>query len=138
VVDHTKPTALEPEGENQTALLVKDQDGLPVWRTVRAKVLVGWEDRKGAITSGHWAKTESVMLGSAWAVLQTAKGKKLLAYRFDDYNPKEPDALKTGVLHVCDSWRELESTAPANIFEEALLQAGIKKPSEYREAPLEL
>jgi hypothetical protein len=75
-------------------LLLKDQDGLPVWRTLGARVLMGWGDAN-----------------------KTAKGK-LVAYRFDDCNSQEPNAPKTNVLDVCDSWRALESTAPTNIFEE--------------------
>jgi hypothetical protein len=33
-------------------LLVKDQDGQPMWCSVRGRVLVGWLNSKGEITSG--------------------------------------------------------------------------------------
>jgi hypothetical protein len=38
---------------------------------------------------------------------------------------------------VYASWRDLESAVPARVFEEALMAAGIKKPSKYREAAAE-
>ena len=68
-----------------------------------------------------------------WAVIQVKE--KLVAYRFHDRNREEP---RTGEITVCNSWRELESLVPPNIFEEALRESGIKKPSEYREEPLKL
>jgi hypothetical protein len=105
-----------------------------MWRSVRGRVLVGWLDSKGEITSGSWATFESDNRGSDWAVIQAAKGK-LVVYRFDK---READEPKTGVIQVCDSWQTLELAVPARIFEEALLAAGIKKPSEYRDVPLEL
>jgi hypothetical protein len=103
-------------------LLVKDADGLPVWQTVRGRVLVGWVSSRGTVTSG---------IGD-WVVIRAAQGK-LVACRFD--NRDEP---ATGVIQICDSWPALEAIVPAAVFEKALLEAGIKKPNEYREVPLEL
>ena len=105
-------------------LLVKDENGLPMWRTVNARVLVGWVGSKGVVSTTL----------DRWAVLETRKGK-LVVYRDDERQPEGP---RTGVIQVCDSWRELESVVPPRVFEQALLEAGIKKPSEYRAAPLEL
>jgi hypothetical protein len=115
-------------------LLVKDEDGQLVWRTVKGRMLVGYPDLKGVVTSGYWASFESDKWGDSWAVLQAAKGK-LVVYRFDRDQLEGPH---TGVIQVCDSWRELESVVPAKILEAALLEAGIEKPSEYRDVPLEL
>ena len=55
-----------------------------------------------------------------------------MVYKFNKRTNDEP---RTGEITICNSWRELESLVPANIFEEALREAGIKKPSEYREEP---
>ena len=67
-------------------------------------------------------------------MIQSVKGK-LVVYRFDKREEGKPS---TGVIQVYDSWREFEAAVPANILEEALRGAGIKKPAEYSEAPLEL
>lgn len=109
-------------------LLVKDADGLPVWHTVRGRVLLGWLDNDSNVTSGNYAD------GNEWAVVRAANGK-LVVYRFDKHVPDQP---KTGVIQIYDSWPSLESAVPASIFEQALLEAGIKKPNEYREVPLKL
>jgi hypothetical protein len=117
-------------------LLVKE-DRQFVWRTIRGKCLVGWPNGKGEISSGEWTKTvdaETGEWGQEWAVIQAAK-EKFIAYRFDKRVDDEP---RTGMIRVCDSWRDLESALPPDIFERALLEAGFKKPSRYREVPLEL
>jgi hypothetical protein len=79
------------------------------------------------MSSGNWDDND-------WAVIQTRRGQ-LVVYHFDKYVSDEP---KTGTIQVYKSWPELEAAVPAKIFEEALLAAGIKKPSEYREVPLKL
>jgi hypothetical protein len=117
-------------------LLVMKEDRQCVWHTVKGKLLVGWSDSNGAVTSGSWSQGEpgtERWRGQDWAVIQTKE--KLVVYQFHDRNRDEP---RTGEITVCNSWRELESLVPPKIFEEALLEAGIKKPSEYREEPLNL
>ena len=102
----------------------------------RLRLLVGWSDNNGNVTSGSWGRGDPEKEGwktQDWAVIQTKE--KLVAYRFHDRVRDEP---RTGEITVCNSWRELESLVPPNIFEEALLQSGIKKPSAYREEPLNL
>ena len=111
-------------------LLVKE-DGNFVWRSIRGKCLVGWPNSRGEISAGQWSKDEDLR---DWAVIEAAK-EKFVVYRFDKRVDDEP---QTGVIQVCDSWRELESALPPDIFERALLEAGFKKPTQYREAPLQL
>ena len=82
---------------------------------------------KQQVSWGRWAD------GTRWAIIETANGK-LVVYWFDNQIGDQP---QTGVIQICDSWRALESAVPATIFEHALLAAGIKKPDEYRELPLE-
>jgi hypothetical protein len=113
-------------------LLVKE-DGQFVWRAIRGKCLVGWPNRKSEISSGEWTRRVDANTGE-WAVIQAAK-EKFVVYRFDKLVDNEP---RTGVIQICDSWRDLESTLPPDIFERALLEAGFNKPSQYREVPLEL
>jgi hypothetical protein len=108
--------------------LLVNEDGQPVWRTVRGRCLVGGSDDKQQI---HWGLHAD---DAEWAIIQAAKGK-LVVYRFDKRSGDEP---RTGVIQICDSWRELEAVVPATIFEEALLAAGVKKPDQYREVPLRL
>jgi hypothetical protein len=111
-------------------LLVKE-DGRLMWRTVRGKCLVGSPGSKGEV-SGRWSSQDKDC--QDWAVIQVAKGK-FVVYRF---NKRVDDEPQSGVIQVCDSWRELEAAVPADIFESALLQAGFKKPSRYPEVPLKL
>jgi hypothetical protein len=108
--------------------LLVNEDGQTVWRVVRGRCLVGGSNRKQVVEWGQWADDTD------WAIIQAAKGK-LVVYRFDARSGNEP---RTGVIQVCDSWRALEAAVPARIFEAALLEAGVKKPSEYREVPLKL
>ena len=108
--------------------LLVNEDGQFVWRTVRGRCLVGGSDKKQQISWGRWADDTD------WAIIETAK-RKLVVYRFDKRVDDQP---RTGVIQICDSWRALELAVPPTIFEDALLQAGIKKPDEYRELPLEL
>jgi hypothetical protein len=126
-----KTRRASPRANVKRRLLVKDADGQLVWHTVRGRILVGWQDSKEqVVSSGRWGED-----GRDWAVIRTKSGK-MVAYRFDKYESDQP---KTGVIvKICNSWRELESAVPAKVSEEALLAAGIKKPSEYREVPLEL
>jgi hypothetical protein len=69
-----------------------------------------------------------------WAVIQAAKGKFVI-YRFDKRSADEP---QTGVIQVVDSLRELEAVVPPRIFEQALKEAGFRKPEEYKEVPIQL
>jgi hypothetical protein len=110
-------------------MLVKEESGQLAWRTVRGRCLVGSSDSQQQVDWGRWA-------GDAeWAVIQAAHDK-LVVYRFDKLSSR--DDPRTGAIQVCDSWRELEAAVPADIFEEALLKAGVKKPDQYREIPLRL
>jgi hypothetical protein len=108
--------------------LLVNEDGQLVWRTVRSRCLVGASNDKRQVDWGRWADH------AEWAILQAAKGM-LVVYRFDKRSGDEP---RTGVIQICDSWRALEAAVPATIFEDALLAAGVKKPDQYREVPLEL
>jgi hypothetical protein len=108
-------------------LLVKE-DGQPVWCTVRGRLLVGSSGSKQQVDWGRWADQ------AEWVVVQAAQDK-LVAYRFDDRPRKEP---RTGTIQVCNSWQALEAVVPPAVFEDALLAAGVKKPDEYREVPLQL
>ena len=112
-------------------LLVKE-DGNFVWRSIRGKCLVGWPNSKGEIRWGEWSKRGEGR--QEWVVIQAAK-EKFVVYRFDELVDDEP---QTGVIQVCEGWNDLESALPPDIFERALLEAGFKKPSDYREAPLQL
>jgi len=112
--------------------LLVNEDGQIVWRVVRGKVLVGWPNGKGEISSGLWSRTGEEFRD--YAVIQTAKGK-FVVYRFDKPVADEP---QTGMIEICDSWRALKSAVPPKIFEEALRESGLKKPSEYKEIPINL
>jgi hypothetical protein len=70
--------------------------------------------------------------GTRWAIIHTAKGK-FVVYRFD--KKSQP---ATGLIRIVDSWRELEAAVPPSIFEQALEEAGFRKPEEYRKVPLKL
>jgi hypothetical protein len=111
------------------------EEGQPVWRTVRGALLVGWPGRKQRVHSGPWATSSDGPewdTGTRWAIIQTAKGK-FVVYRFD--KKSEP---ATGVIRIVDSWRELEAAVPPSIFEQALEEAGFRKPEESKEVPLKL
>lgn len=108
-------------------LLMKDAEGVPIWRTVHGKCLLGWPSGKNEIRSGEWDNERPTAPGT-WAVIEAAKGKLVVCHWLTDNE----------TIQVYDSWRELEAAVPASIFEKALVAAGIKKPVKYREEPLEL
>jgi hypothetical protein len=113
--------------------LLVEEDGVPVWRTVRARYLVGWPGSKGELSSGMYVSRESKepSYGDEWAVLQSRRS--LIAYRVED---RKVDDHKIGMISVCRSWEELEAAVPAKVYEEAAVNGGHKKPAEYRKVPL--
>lgn len=113
-------------------LLVKE-DGQIVSRVVRGRVLVGWPDHTGHIVSGMTARNIKEW-SRDYVVIQAAKGK-FVVYRFNERVENEP---KTGTIEIYDSWRALEAVLPPEIFEEALRESGLKKPSEYKEIAIKL
>jgi hypothetical protein len=115
-----------PKAKIKRRMLVNEDSHL-LWRTVRGRLLVGGSDGKQQISWGLWADDAD------WAIIETASGK-LVVYRFEKPTGEQPRA---GVIQICESWRVLESAVPATICEAALREAGIRKPDEYREVPLE-
>jgi hypothetical protein len=118
----------------QRRLLV-EEDEVPVWRTVRARYLVGWPSSKGELSFGMYVSREpkEKPYGDEWAVLKTRRGA-LVAYRVAE---RRVDDHKIGVITVCRTWEELERAVPAKVFEEAAIAAGRKKPAAYPKVPLE-
>jgi hypothetical protein len=118
----------------QRRLLV-EEDGVPVWRTMRARYLVGWPNSAGELSFGlHVSRDPTEKLYTdEWAVLQTRRGG-LVVYRVAE---RRVDDHKIGVITVCRTWEDLEAAVPAKLFEDAAIAAGRKKPAAYRKLPLE-
>jgi hypothetical protein len=130
----SRPRQWDQRARLQRRLLV-EENGVPVWRTVRARYLVGWPKSDGELSFGTYVarETKERPWGDEWAVLQTRRGE-LIAYRVAE---RRVDDHKIGSITLCRSWEELERAVPAKVFEEAAIAAGRKKPAAYRKMPLE-
>jgi hypothetical protein len=117
--------------------LLVEENGEIVWRTSRARYLVGSPSSKGELSWGLSVPREKhekdEPWSDEWAVLQGGRGL-LVAYRVADH--KKVDDHKVGTIQLCRSWEELEAAVPAKVFEEAELAAGRQKPPQYRELPV--
>jgi hypothetical protein len=94
----SRPRQWDQRARLERRLLV-EENGVPVWRTVRALYLVGWPNSAGELSLGlHVARDpKEKPYSDEWAVLQTRRGG-LVAYRVAE---RRVDDHKIGVVTVC-------------------------------------
>jgi hypothetical protein len=113
-------------------LPMRQEDGSMVHRTLEGEWLVGCETPgdSGLPLLSYPGDNRDVWGWGYWFVIRSAAGK-LVVYKTALRENKD------AILAVFDSFEEMQPHVPPNIYEEALLRAGLKKPPQFPEIPLE-
>jgi hypothetical protein len=117
------------------SLPLRQEDGSVVCHTFKGEWLVGFgkiDENSGRPWMGISARLkERERWGDGdWYVIRSASGK-LVVYQ----EPDESDGAPSVAIY--GSFEMMEPHVPPNIYEEALLKAGLKEPPQLREVPLE-
>jgi hypothetical protein len=124
-VDRMRERLQEEEKDMKKIRLLGERNGERVWYTFEGKCLVGLYQADGRRLAGHTSGTNQERL-----VFQAASGK-LVVYEVG--NPRD----SPGIIRVFQSFDAMEAQVPVKLFEDAAIEAGVRRPAEYPEIPLE-
>jgi len=111
--------------------LPQEQDGHLIWRTLEGEWLAGIDSGRGEPALGSLVYGHDAGMNGQWFVIRAASGKLVVYHRVS--NTTSP-----GAIAIYDSFEAMEPHVPAQVFEEAAIRAGLRKPKDYPEAPLDV
>jgi hypothetical protein len=120
--------------DGKIKLPMRAEGGETIWRTLRGEWLVGRPGRDGTPGVGRVAeRSDRERWGTSdyWFIMRAESGK-LVVYR----EPLNEDG--SPVIAIYADFEAMQPHVPPSLYRRALEEAGLAKPPEYREVPLDV